>query len=177
MRSYLQYPSMTGRRRWSRVLENVFSEPLQKSRRATGLYWRPRQPKWVRSRKREQARLLPNRRWSAQGRYKSVTTIPRSPIRLQANRLNDGRRTAVEQISFLTKSYQFHRTARDDVRPHALGDRYHDTRDGAPPCDQRTLLARSGSRAAGQLGLAAWHSQRYDQGTRGPRTGTVQRLG
>jgi hypothetical protein len=39
---------------------------------------------------REQARLLLNRRSSAQGRYKSVTTIPRSPIRLRANRPNDG---------------------------------------------------------------------------------------
>src|ERR1700733_6930656 len=64
MRSYLQYLSMTGRRRWSRVLENVFSKLLQKSRRATRLYWRPRQPKWALSRKREQANLLPNRRWS-----------------------------------------------------------------------------------------------------------------
>jgi hypothetical protein len=62
MRSFLQYLSMTGRRRWSRVFENVFSKPLQKSRRATRLYWRPRQPKWARSRKREQARLLPNRK-------------------------------------------------------------------------------------------------------------------
>jgi hypothetical protein len=44
----------------------------------------------VRSRKREQASLLPNRRCSGQGRYRSVTTIPRSPIRLQANRLNVG---------------------------------------------------------------------------------------
>src|ERR1700677_13924 len=74
MRSFLQYLSMTGRRRWSRVLENVFSKRLQKSKRATRLYWRPRQPKWARSRKREQARLLPNRKWSGQGRYKSVTT-------------------------------------------------------------------------------------------------------
>jgi hypothetical protein len=45
---------------------------------ATRVYWRPRQPKWARSRKREQVRLLPNRR-SGRGRYKSVTTIPRSP--------------------------------------------------------------------------------------------------
>jgi hypothetical protein len=66
--------SMTGRRRWSRVLKNVFSKLLQKSRRATRLYWRPRQPKWALSRKREQASLLPNRRWSGRGRYKSVTT-------------------------------------------------------------------------------------------------------
>jgi hypothetical protein len=33
MRSFLQYLSMTGRRRWSRVLENVFSKRLQKSKR------------------------------------------------------------------------------------------------------------------------------------------------
>jgi hypothetical protein len=64
----------------SRALENVFSERLQKSRRAMRLYWRPRQPKWARSRKREQARLLPSRGWSGQGCYKSVTTITRGPI-------------------------------------------------------------------------------------------------
>ena len=55
-------------------IEECILKLLQKSRRATRLYWRPRQPKWALSRKREQASLLPNRRWSGRGRYKSVTT-------------------------------------------------------------------------------------------------------
>src|ERR1700733_13385945 len=120
MRSFLQYLSMTGRRRWSRVLENVFSKPLQKSGRATRLYWRPRQPKWARSRKREQARLLPNREWSGQGRYKSVTTITRGPIHLQAKRLDAPALGVARRSISMNKLLKFRYSDTATARPRGL---------------------------------------------------------